>query len=514
MTKGSDALTPAALVDTELAGCLGDLPFGIGRTGLIADAAVDAINAKEAAAVAARRSRYEISTVHTNAVGLGLSGGGIRSATFCLGVAQVLAERDLLRDVDFLSTVSGGGFVGCFLTMRLGRAESYADVAGPHGPDPVPIRYVRQNAKYLSASNLKERWSMVTATFAGMILNWTAPLFLITLAALFALSVPPIPWPGLLLVASAATAASLLLYAFGMRYERSAGGPLLGITTSITLFIAVLWLLARAYGFVAAHIGITAGWGLTGLVAAGVTAFPTIVRFIPFIGRPNVRRIVLRMMLILAGLIVPLGGIALTFWFYHLGGLPLDPTASAANPLHYTDGWAVLAIVTVLFGLVAFFLLDINATSPHRLYRNLLARTFIYQREDDVTGRHFPTTDSSPTSIRQSRRLSSAPSRRRCTNSPSRSGSCAGRISTATRAISRPAQTCGARYDFSILRLIRIVLLPQIDCISAGATADARRRHALCCRWYSGDGMDFQRLCKTCPAFWSRRRSGQNVTCS
>src|SRR5262245_5783461 len=40
-------------------------------------------------------------------VGLALSGGGIRSATFCLGVLQILARTRMLRKVDFLSTVSG-----------------------------------------------------------------------------------------------------------------------------------------------------------------------------------------------------------------------------------------------------------------------------------------------------------------------------------------------------------------------------------------------------------------------
>jgi hypothetical protein len=55
--------------------------------------------------------------------GLALSGGGIRSATFALGVLQGLAsttrERDgvrqpLLKYFDYLSTVSGGGYVGSF----------------------------------------------------------------------------------------------------------------------------------------------------------------------------------------------------------------------------------------------------------------------------------------------------------------------------------------------------------------------------------------------------------------
>ena len=43
--------------------------------------------------------------------GLALSGGGIRSATFSLGVMQALAACGLLEKFDYLSTVSGGGYI-------------------------------------------------------------------------------------------------------------------------------------------------------------------------------------------------------------------------------------------------------------------------------------------------------------------------------------------------------------------------------------------------------------------
>lgn len=49
-------------------------------------------------------------------VGLSFSGGGIRSATFNLGVIQALAELRLLQKFDYLSTVSGGGYIGSWLT--------------------------------------------------------------------------------------------------------------------------------------------------------------------------------------------------------------------------------------------------------------------------------------------------------------------------------------------------------------------------------------------------------------
>lgn len=51
--------------------------------------------------------------------GMAISGGGIRSATFALGVLQSMAEADKLKNVDYLSTVSGGGYIGSCMTSLL-----------------------------------------------------------------------------------------------------------------------------------------------------------------------------------------------------------------------------------------------------------------------------------------------------------------------------------------------------------------------------------------------------------
>jgi len=48
-------------------------------------------------------------------LGVAFSGGGIRSATFNLGVLQGMAELGLLPFIDYLSTVSGGGYIGSWL---------------------------------------------------------------------------------------------------------------------------------------------------------------------------------------------------------------------------------------------------------------------------------------------------------------------------------------------------------------------------------------------------------------
>ena len=80
-------------------------------------------------------------------IGLALSGGGIRSATFGLGVLQALQELDYLRSIDYLSTVSGGGFIGAWLVANvyrtrhwLGRLTSWDE----------SIAHLRSYSSYLS----------------------------------------------------------------------------------------------------------------------------------------------------------------------------------------------------------------------------------------------------------------------------------------------------------------------------------------------------------------------------
>ena len=58
-----------------------------------------------------------------NLVGLAMSGGGIRSATFGLGALQALHKLGLLGIFDYVSTVSGGGFTGAWWSAWLSRAE-------------------------------------------------------------------------------------------------------------------------------------------------------------------------------------------------------------------------------------------------------------------------------------------------------------------------------------------------------------------------------------------------------
>jgi predicted acylesterase/phospholipase RssA len=93
--------------------------------------------------------------------GLALSGGGVRSATFNLGVLQALSELRWLRAFDYLSTVSGGGYIGSWLTalvhhlVRGDPAQAEAAIAprdpsGAPQPDHAAVRYLRDYASYLT----------------------------------------------------------------------------------------------------------------------------------------------------------------------------------------------------------------------------------------------------------------------------------------------------------------------------------------------------------------------------
>jgi hypothetical protein len=155
--------------------------------------------------------------------GLALSGGGIRSATFALGVLQALAGEDLLKRFDYLSTVSGGGYIGSSLTWFInqtapngardadaGRAgvENAASSpppvfgVGPSGSEkPLPygtvdprketdehptpperalLRYLRQHGNYLIPGEGITLTSGIVVVLRGMVLNLLVWLPIVT----------------------------------------------------------------------------------------------------------------------------------------------------------------------------------------------------------------------------------------------------------------------------------------------------------------------------------------------
>ncbi len=76
-----------------------------------------------------------IQSTPPNKLGLSLSGGGIRSASFNLGVLQALAHQKLISNLDYLSTVSGGGYIGSWLMQWIKNDGSVSNVEKLIVPD-------------------------------------------------------------------------------------------------------------------------------------------------------------------------------------------------------------------------------------------------------------------------------------------------------------------------------------------------------------------------------------------
>lgn len=136
-------------------------------------------------------------------MGLCLSGGGIRSATFNLGILQGLAELDVLKCFDYLSSVSGGGYIHQFLAAW-GKRETFDVVRQELIPlpdknsppsHPEPIRWLRRFSNYLTPEKgLLTLDTWVTAatwlrnTFLNLIILISGLLFVMLLPHLFTLN--------------------------------------------------------------------------------------------------------------------------------------------------------------------------------------------------------------------------------------------------------------------------------------------------------------------------------------
>src|SRR5689334_18459691 len=81
-----------------------------------AEAELDAARQQKEAADRERMTAIVQQMGAVNRSALCISGGGIRSATFALGAIQAMARHGVLSKFHYLSTVSGGGYIGSWLS--------------------------------------------------------------------------------------------------------------------------------------------------------------------------------------------------------------------------------------------------------------------------------------------------------------------------------------------------------------------------------------------------------------
>ena len=156
----------------------------------------------------------------SNLSGIALSGGGIRSASFSLGILQALSYAGWLKKIDYLSMVSGGSYIGGCLAWLLhkewhgekGERIPYGLERGnfPFGSYPMSgmadpddalpgrpdwdvykgriLGYLRQHASYLMPGNGINAWSLVAVVLRNTLFSIAAYGGL--LVALFAMLGP------------------------------------------------------------------------------------------------------------------------------------------------------------------------------------------------------------------------------------------------------------------------------------------------------------------------------------
>ncbi|MEY2562424.1 MAG: hypothetical protein QOH88_617 [Verrucomicrobiota bacterium] len=351
---------------------------------------VDAINAAERAAIRARRQKYGIED-KPHAVALALSGGGIRSATFSLGVLVALAGRGVMPQFDYISTVSGGGYLGSFLSAYLTSPQKPNDQSIGLQADELPfrreegeaeaLRHLRHHSKFLATGSLWSRIKMMSAQIYGMLLNGAGIVWIAMLAVLlerFLRDCPALDGrlkPFILVV--------VMLWAFGalaallsLRFWRKLQIHADAMVTLPTMLL--LGLLAwRGLDSLHAWFHNLAATPSTGPWLWRKETLFTVLGAIPVV-TSALTGVFGRFLKRLGVVLVILSGIAGPLFFFAIYLLLYEwsrfsGVAFGMGPLGLAGQWAIVGLGAAVY----FLMLDINFTSPHRHYRNKLAEAYL-----------------------------------------------------------------------------------------------------------------------------------------
>jgi patatin-like phospholipase len=149
--------------------------------------------ATEDALVTARRKRAGVSK-DAPVIGLALSGGGIRSATFCLGLLRALAKNGVLRRFDYLSTVSGGGYTGSMLGRLFHDKTDPAEVeAGLARDGSLVLWWLRNNGRFLAPAGAADLLQALASQLRGFLATQVEVMVLMVLFACV-LTLPHLGW--------------------------------------------------------------------------------------------------------------------------------------------------------------------------------------------------------------------------------------------------------------------------------------------------------------------------------
>ncbi len=364
--------------------------------------------------IAAERKRIQRDPV----LGLAISGGGIRSASFGLGVMQGLVGAGLLKQTDYLSTVSGGGYIGSSLTWFLKDGFPDGAEAGteekdfPFGKARVGSRteqtrnrildYIRQHGNYLAPGFGLSMMSLVgvalrsvfaslfvylcIATLALVILRETVAWIHSRVNGVFEIGSRVPSTLGLLIWVGGAVVVLLALAALGFSLgTRLVGGwgkwryrwLIWGQRITGWLWTSVIVLLVvGSLPFARAGLGGILEQGLAGAGATVLGAIAGLLQFRRAHQPESPEGKLSALQRFGANLRIVLGSAALIY------GLLL--TAHAFSDQFRHPVWFIgLAALTAVLGIVV----NLNYVGLHRMYRDRLMETFLPNPESVVDGR-------------------------------------------------------------------------------------------------------------------------------
>lgn len=335
-----------------------------------------------------------------NIRGLALSGGGIRSASFCLGVIQALAKADRLDDIDYLSTVSGGGYIGGALSwawLDHWRKETSCTTEFGTGPDNFPygttarykqpnpdmdrhqasmMRHLRQNGKYLVPGKGITILSFISIILRSVLMGLVTLLVLLSLA-FHLLHLTPIFDKGLFgmsymlnLGAGTGLLYLLSLLYYGDRSSLYSKDPDTAYKSRRTWEISIKYLLITSLGFLFVGLIDLARQLIDQQVEiAGGTSATLGAILAWYFNRksgPDLRSYLPKTVMVYIGVFVMFSGLFLLS--DKLAVMLINSSFNAA-----LLGHSLLAVII----LVSAYTLPINRISIHRYYRDRLMETFM-----------------------------------------------------------------------------------------------------------------------------------------
>ena len=337
-----------------------------------------------------RRLHADEPTARNGLVGLALSGGGIRSATFNLGIVQQLSRRGVFEHIDYLSTVSGGGYIGSSLSCLMRGGKRMSELDGW----PL-VRHYHGHSNYLGPKGLGPRTAGML--LRGLIYNLILFLPLLFLLALALTRVYPdlgdvsrlrltlTLWAFLAWVL--VTPVLALVYWIAKRTRRRFRPSLLPRLRELTeelvagfLVLALAALLVDLSTLPVPFFGSQAFWAAVVLAVLGLGLG---------VASPLVRGIALPA---LGGMILYLPFLAMLRWLAGIRAvtpealvpdLLLDPATSFLGKLPLASPPTGPLLATSLLGLLVLVYLwlywssNVNLSSMHGFYRDALGRAFL-----------------------------------------------------------------------------------------------------------------------------------------